>query len=61
MWIPYDWLTSFTTLYVRMRALVSVISQHELTVELKAHHRNQHEKTKLVLYKPLLHFKSNLK
>ena len=37
-----------------MAAIVSIISRRGLTI--KVHHRNQPNKSKLVLYKPLLHF-----
>ena len=49
---PYDWLNKFCSFF--MAAIVGIISRHGLTI--KAHHRNQPNKSKLALYKPLLHF-----
>ena len=42
-----------------MAAIVNIDSRHGLRIE--AHHRNQPNKSKLALYKPLLHFYSHLK
>ena len=42
-----------------MAAVVGIISRRGLKIEV--HHRNQPNKSKLVLYKPLLHFYSHLK
>ena len=42
-----------------MVAMVGIISRHDLTIE--AHHINQPNKTKVALYKPLLHFYNHLK
>ena len=50
IWTPYDWLNKFYSLY--MAAIVSIISRRGLTIE--ARHRNQPNKSKLSLYKPLL-------
>ena len=49
MWKTYDWLNKFYNLC--MTTVVSIVSRHGLRIE--AHHRNQHNKTKLALYKPL--------
>ena len=42
-----------------MAAIVSIISRHGFTIE--AHCRNQPNKSKLALYKPLFHFYINIK
>ena len=42
-----------------MAAIVNIISRRGLAI--KAHCRNQPNKSKLALYKPLLHFYSHLK
>ena len=42
-----------------MAAIVSIVSRHGLRIE--SHHRNQPNKSKLVLYKPLLRLYSHLK
>ena len=42
-----------------MAVVVSTVSRHGLTIE--ARHRNQPNKSKLVLYKLLLHFQNQLK
>ena len=42
-----------------MAAVVGIISRRGITIE--AYHRNQPNKSKLALYKPLLHFYSHLK
>ena len=42
-----------------MAAIVGIDSRHGLRME--AHRRNQPNKSKLALYKPLLHFYSHLK
>ena len=42
-----------------MAAIVNIDSRHGLRIE--AHHRNQPNKSRLGLYKPLLHFYSHLK
>ena len=54
---PYDWLNKFYSFYVA--AIVGIISRHGLRIE--AHHRNQSSKSKLSLYKSILHFYSHLK
>ena len=41
-----------------MAALVGIVSMHDLTID--ACHRKQPDKSKLALYKPLLHFYSHL-
>ena len=51
IWTPYDWLNKFYSF--------CVVSRHGLTIE--AHRKNQPNKSKLALYKPLLHFYSQLK
>ena len=50
IWIPHDWLNKFYSFYIA--AVVIIISRCGLRI--KAHHRNQHYKTKLSLYKPFL-------
>ena len=42
-----------------MTAIVGIVSSPDLTIE--ASHRNQPNKSKLALYKPLLHFYNHLK
>ena len=42
-----------------MAAIVSIVSRRSLRIE--THRRNQPNKSKLALYKPLLHFYSYLK
>ena len=49
---PYDWLNKFHSFC--MTAIVGIDSMHGLRTE--ARHRNQPSKSKLELYKPLLHF-----
>ena len=46
---PYDWLTKFYGFY--MAAIVSNISRRGLAIE--GYHRNQPNKSKLALYKPI--------
>ena len=41
-----------------MAAIVCIVNRHGLTIE--ACHRNQPNKSKLALHKPLLHFNSQL-
>ena len=48
-----------STAFVWQLFIISVVSRHGLTIE--AHHRNQPNKRKLALCKPLLHFCSKLK
>ena len=50
IWTQHDWLNKFYSFY--MTAIVGIVSRHGLAVE--AHHRNQPNKSKLVLHKPLL-------
>ena len=57
IWTPYDWLNKFYSFC--MGAIVGFVSRHGLTIE--AHGRNQPNKSKVALYKPLLHFYSDLK
>ena len=52
---PYDWLNRFHSFC--MAAIISIISRRGPTI--KACCRNQPNKNKLVLYKPLLHFYSH--
>ena len=54
--IPYDWLNKFYSFY--KAAVVGIVSRRGLTI--KARCRNQPNKSKLALYKPLLHY-SHLK
>ena len=42
-----------------MAAIIGIVSRHGFRNE--AHHRNQPNKSKLALYKPLCHFYSHLK
>ena len=53
---PYDWLNKSYKFY--MAAVVSVISRRGLRIE--AYHRNQQNKHKVALFKPLFYFKSHL-
>ena len=53
----YDWLNKFYSFC--MTAIASIDSRRGLRIE--ACHRNQPNKSKLALYKPLLHFYSDLK
>ena len=46
---PYDWLNKYYSFC--MAAIVGIASRRGLRIE--AHHRNQPNKSKLVLYKPL--------
>ena len=55
--IYYDWLNKFYNF--GMVATVRIVSRCGLTIE--ACHRNQPNKRKLALYKPLLHLYSNIK
>ena len=50
MWNPYDWLNKFYSFY--MAAVVIIDEGRDLTVE--ACRINQPNKSKLLLYKPLL-------
>ena len=54
---PCDWLNKFCSFC--MAAIFGIISRRGLRNQV--HHRNQPNKNKLVLYKPLLHFYSHLK
>ena len=47
---PYDWLKKFYRSY--MAAVVGIASMHGLKID--GHRRNQPNKSKLALYKPLL-------
>ena len=42
-----------------MATIVDIVSRRDLIIEVR--HRNQPNKSKLALYKPLLHFYSHLK
>ena len=57
IWTQYDWLNKFYNFY--MTAIVTIISRCGLTIE--ACHSNQSNKSKLALYKPLLHCNRHLK
>ena len=57
IWTPNDWLNKFYSFC--MAAIVGIISRHGLRNE--SRHRNQPNKSKLALYKPLLHFYSHVK
>ena len=54
---PYNWLNKFYSFC--MAALVGIASRYGLRIEV--HGRNQPIKSKLALYKPLLHFYSHSK
>ena len=56
IWTPYDWLKRFYSFC--MAAIISIVSRHGLRNEVLC--RNQHNKSKLALYKPLLDFYSQL-
>ena len=56
IWTSYNWLNKFYNFYVA--DIVSIISTCSLTIE--ACHRNQLNKSKLVLYKSWIHFYSHL-
>ena len=57
IWTPNDWLTKFYSVY--MAAIVGIVSRHDLTI--KTHRSNQPNKSKLALYKSLLHVYNDLK
>ena len=57
IWTPYDWLNKYYSFCVA--AIVGIISRRGLRIE--ACRRNQPNKSKLELYKPLLHLYSHLK
>ena len=57
IWTPYDTLNKFYSCY--MAAIVIISRKCGLRIEV--HHRNQPCKTKLFLYKPLLHIYSHSK
>ena len=52
IWTPYDWLNKFYSFY--LVAVVSIISRRGLRID--GHCRNQLNKSKLVMYKLLIHF-----
>ena len=52
----YDWLNKFYNFY--MAAVVNIISRCGLSID--AHHTNQRNKSKLALYKLLMHIYSHL-
>ena len=57
IWISYDWLNKYYTFCTA--AIVDIVSRRGLRIE--AHRRNQSNKSKLALYKPLLRLYSHLK
>ena len=57
IWTPYGWLNKFYSFC--MAAIVSIISRHSLTIEVR--HRKHPIKSKLALYKLLLHYYNHLK
>ena len=57
IWTPYDWLKKYYSFC--MAAIVSIVSRCGLRIEVR--HRNQPDKSKPTLYKPLLHLYSHLK
>ena len=57
IWIPHDWINKFYSSY--MAAVVDIISGCSLSVDVR--HTNHLNKSKLVLYKPLIHNYSCLK
>ena len=48
IWTSYDWLSKFYSFYIA--AVVSIVSRCGIAIE--AHHRNQPNKSRLVLCKP---------
>ena len=57
IWTPYDWLNKYYSFC--MAAIVDIVSRCGLRIG--ARHRNQPNKSKLTLYKPLLRLYSHLK
>ena len=57
IWSSYDYLSKFYSFC--MAAIIGIVSSHGLRFE--ACCRNQPNKSKLAVYKPLLHFYSHLK
>ena len=56
IWTVYDWLNKFYNFL--MAAIVSIIIRSGLRI--KMHHKNQRNKTKMILYRPLFHIKGHL-
>ena len=57
IWTPHDWLNKYYSFC--MAAIVDIVSRRGLRMEVR--HRNQPNKSKLALYKPLLRLYSHLK
>ena len=59
IWTPYDWLNKYYSFVWQLQGIVGIISRRGLRIE--ARHRNQANKSKLALYKPLISLYSHLK
>ena len=57
IWTPYDWLNKYYSFCIA--AIVGIVSRGSLRIE--ARRRNQPNKNKLALYKPLLRLYSHSK
>ena len=57
IWTPYDWLNKYYSFCIA--AIVDIVSRRGLRIG--ARHRNQPNKSKLAMYKPLLRLYSHLK
>ena len=57
IWNSYDRLNKFYSFY--LATVVIIVSRNGLSIDMC--HRNQDNKSKLVLYKPLFHYNSYLK
>ena len=58
LWTPYDWLNKYYSFC--MAAIVGIVSRRR-GLRIEARRRNQPNKSKLALYKPLLRLYSHLK
>ena len=56
IWAPYDWLNKIYSFYVE--TVVGIISRHGLSIDVC--YRNQSNKSKVALYKPLIHYLKQL-
>ena len=54
---PYDWLNEFYGFY--MAVVVDIASGRDVSID--THRGNQTNKSKLALYKPLLHYSNHFK
>ena len=52
---PYDWLNKFYSYY--MATVVGIVNGHGLGIDM--HHENKPNKSKLALYKVLIHCNSH--